>query len=378
MSSRSWAGSLFVKLFVAFWAVTFLSFLLGSVVMDLVGFGPPGRGGPPSPSSGPAGFPGPPMPMWWVPVMSGLVISVLASLWLAWHLSQPLRHLDWGLTQMGRGRFDVRLWPLVGQRADEMGHLAHRFDLMAAQLQALTSSRVQLFHDLSHELRSPLGRMKAGMSLWRQQPELFEATVERMEREVARMDALIHELLTLHRIEMGPQVLKRERHDVIELLRHIADDADLEARLRGSRVQITGDESFVATVDGELIYRAIENVVRNALRFTRAGTVVEIGAFVRQQARQPVLIIEVADRGPGASDALLKAMFEPFVRGVAPADGGAANDVTGHGLGLAIAQRAMAAHGGAISARRREGGGLVVCLSLPASARAVLADLSPS
>ena len=99
------------------------------------------------------------------------------------------------------------------------------------------------------------------------------------------------------------------------------------------------------------------HVVRNALRFTRAGTVVQIDVAVRQH----VLNIEVADRGPGASDALLKAMFEPFVRGVA---GG---ESAGHGLGLAIAQRAMAAHGGAISARRREGGGLVVCLSLPAS-----------
>lgn len=421
-----WPRSLFLKFFLTFWLATLLAFVAGRFVMDWAGFGPrkerprvidvrpmtgtrptfpqsmaPHVHVPSTPSVLPAsepwsgasdGMPGglpnassvsspgasigplpdprrrpavPPPPgpggqfFVLVPVISGVLSSLLASLALAWYLTKPLRHLHWGVDRVADGRFDTRIRPHMGRRRDELVDLADRFDHMTEQLQQLTEARTRLFHDLSHELRSPLGRMRAAMGLLRQDPSEAGAMVERIDREIERLDGLVNELLTLHRLEAGASHQRNDQIDLIELLRDITEDAGFEAATTGRRLILQATGRFVAQVDGELLYRAFENVIRNAIKFTAPDTAVEVSVSVSTDEAGQRLKVSVADRGPGASDALLKAMFDPFVRG----DNGTQG--VGHGLGLAIARRAVRAHGGDIAARRRKGGGLVVDIVLP-------------
>jgi signal transduction histidine kinase len=228
---------------------------------------------------------------------------------------------------------------------------------MASQLQQLTESRKQLLHDISHELRSPLTRMEAAIGLMRQDPTQTTAMVERIARESGRLDALIEELLTLHRLEAGTSASKGDRVDLIELLRAIAEDAEFEARATSRAVLLDAPGKFVTVVNGELIYRALENIVRNAVKFTRPGTTVETSARVAADGAE--LIIQVKDRGPGVPQDKLEAIFEPFTR----VEGSEA--VSGVGLGLAIARRAVTLHGGRVSATSREDGGLVITIRIP-------------
>jgi signal transduction histidine kinase len=294
-----------------------------------------------------------------VPFASGAIAILITGLALAWYLTRPLRHLGWGLRQMQAGRLETRVAPLMGSRRDEIADLAHEFDSMAAQLQKLTESRRVLLHDISHELRSPLGRMQAAIGLLRQSPAQLDEMTERIERECGRMDALIEELLTLHRLESeAPRSVERARVDLVELLEAIVEDADFEARGVGSSVECHAEGRFVTAVDGELIYRAFENVVRNAVKYTAPGTLVTVAAST--STSDGALVVTVRDRGPGVPAHRLQAMFEPFVR----VEG--SEHVRGVGLGLAIARRAIELHGGQIEARPREGGGLDVEMRLPA------------
>jgi signal transduction histidine kinase len=290
------------------------------------------------------------------PVAIGALAALVTGLVLAWYLSRPLRHLRWALHRMAEGRLDIRVEPLMRGRRDEITDLARDIDGMAAQLEQMIASRRELLHDISHELRSPLSRMQAAIGLLKQDPSQVETMIERIERESQRLDALIEEMLTLHRLTAGAG-LGRERVDVIELLHAIADDADFEALASGRSVQIDAPGNFVAEVNGELVYRAYENVIRNALKYSPPDTVVEIDARVSGDGRE--LVTHVRDRGPGVPPGMLEAIFEPFVR----VEGSEAYG--GVGLGLAIARRAMDMHGGQIGATLREGGGLEVTLRLP-------------
>src|SRR3989344_2613660 len=295
-----WPRSLFLKFFLTFWLATLLAFVAGRFVMDWAGFGPrkerprvidvrpmpgaraafpPGLGPPGAPPSPPSAPP-PPGPggqfFLLVPVISGVLSSLLASLALAWYLTKPLRHLHWGVDRVADGRFDTRIRPHMGRRRDELVDLADRFDHMTEQLQQLTEARTRLFHDLSHELRSPLGRMRAAMGLIRQDPSEAGAMVERIDREIERLDGLVNELLTLHRLEAGASHQRNDHIDLIELLRDIAEDAGFEAASTGRRLSLQATGRFVAQADGELLYRAFENVIRNAVKFTAPDTAIEV------------------------------------------------------------------------------------------------------
>lgn len=292
-----------------------------------------------------------------VPVVSVLLALAVGGLILAWYLSRPLQHLRWALREVAKGHFETRVQPLMGKRSDEIVDLAQDFDRMAAQLQLLTESRKLLLHDISHELRSPLTRIQAAIGLLRQEPAQAEAMIQRIGRESDRLDELIEGLLVLHRLEASETAPSSERVDVVELLQAIAEDADFEARSAGKSVAIDAPGRFVAAVDGELIYRAFENVTRNAVKFSPAGSAVEIECRLTDGGE--VLETRVRDRGPGVPAHLLEAIFQPFTR--LPGH----DAVNGAGLGLAIARRAIEMHGGRVVASPRDGGGLVVLLTLP-------------
>ena len=339
-------GRLFWKLVLALWISMILSIAGAVTYLQLTGHTPP-------PDDGIARIGMVPV----VPLVSGGIAILITGLALAWYLSRPLQHLRWALRQMAEGRLDTRVQPLMGRRSDEIVDLAHDFDRMAAQLQQLTESRKVLFHDISHEIRSPLTRIQAAIGLLRQDPAQTDAMINRIARESERLDALIEEMLTLHRMQAGAGEAVCERVDVIELLQAIAEDADFEARTSSRSVTIEAPGQFVADVNGELIYRAFENVIRNAVKFSTEGATVEIRCRVTDNGR--ALETLVCDRGPGVPPHMLETIFQPFTR----VEG--SESVRGVGLGLALARRAIELHGGHVSAALREGGGLEVQLTLP-------------
>lgn len=296
------------------------------------------------------------------PLITGAVVFLITGLLLAWYLARPLSDLSWALRELSAGHLETRVSARMGGRRDEITDLAHDFDLMAERLQQLTESRRVLLHDVSHELRSPLSRMQAAIGLLRQSPESPGEMLGRIEREADRLDRLIGELLTLHRLELGvPPAAERSRVDLVELLQAIVEDADFEARQSGSSVAGEAGEPFVTEVNAELMYRAFENVVRNAVKYTFVGTAITVSARTLDDGA--TLRVTVKDRGPGVPPHLLQKIFDPFVR-VEGSEG-----ARGVGLGLAIAQRAVLLHGGRIEARSREGGGLEVEMQVPRSAQ---------
>lgn len=293
----------------------------------------------------------------WLPFGMGILASLAFSVWLAWYLAKPIRHLRSAFAAVAAGQLDTRISARMGRRRDEIADLGQAFDEMAEHLQNLVGSQRRLLHDVSHELRSPLARLQAAIGLARQQPEKLAISLERIERESGRLDQLVGELLTLSRLEAGMSGAANEDVDVVELVRDIAANAHFEAEATRRQVQFSGEGEAILQARAELLYRAFENVIRNALKYTAENTAVEIR--IKRQALLNQLIVTVLDRGPGIPESDLQAVFEPFFRG------GTRVKTTGFGLGLAIARRAIEAHGGSIRAVNRVNGGLQVEIVLP-------------
>jgi len=300
----------------------------------------------------------PPSPL--PPLFAGLIASLAFSALLAWYVAKPIRHLRRAFDAAARGQLDTRVTPSMGGRRDEIADLGQDFDRMAAQLQAQINAQQRLLHDVSHELRSPLARMQAAIGLGRQNADRREETFDRLEREAARLDTLVGELLTLSRLEAGSNG-HAEHIELIEMIAAISDDARFEAQANGRDVRFDGEGEAWSWVLGTPIQRAYENVIRNAVKFTAEGSTVEVST----RRDNGTLIVEVSDRGPGVAAEDLPHIFEPFHRG------NGETSTPGFGLGLAIAQRALAAHNGHIEANTRPGGGLIMRLTLP------LRDQSP-
>lgn len=296
--------------------------------------------------------PGRPPP--WMTLLIGAAASLAVAAILAGYLTRPIRALRWAFGAAASGRLDTRVGPRIGRRRDELADLGRDFDRMAAQLQALVSAQRRLLHDVSHELRSPLARLEAAIGLARQDPARLDASLDRIEREAGRLDELVGEVLTLARLESGSQRSLSEKVDLADLTAGIGEDARFEAEASGRRVRVeVADQVFV---DGnpELLHRAVENVVRNAVKYTAEGSEV----LVRLERKENAALLRVTDRGPGVPEPELARIFEPFYR--VGGDGR-----KGFGLGLAIAQLAVQAHGGAIRAGNAPGGGLRVEIELP-------------
>ena len=296
----------------------------------------------------------PPIARWEI-VLIGIATSLAFSALLAWYLARPIRSLRWAFDATAAGRLETRVSPLMGRRRDEIADLGRDFDRMAQQLQNLVSSQRRLLHDVSHELRTPLARLQAAIGLARQQPAKLDASLERIEREATRLDSMVGEVLALARLESGTAARTKERVDLAYIAASIAEDARFEAEALGRslRFNASGDAPVIGNAD--LLHRAVENVVRNAVKFTREGTTVD----VRVHTSRTAAILTVTDHGPGIAAGELEKVFDPFYRGEAGAG------TSGFGLGLAIAQRAIDAHGGAIRASNVPGGGLSVEIELP-------------
>jgi len=313
---------------------------------------PDGRHGPGQPLPPPHPNPLPPPEI----VIANLLVGLACAALLAWYFSKPIRSLRTAFDAAAEGKLETRLGPTMGQRRDELADLSRDFDRMASRLQTLIDSQRHLLHDVSHELRSPLARLQAAIGLARQKPEKLEATMDRLELESTRIDTLVGELLTLSRLEAGVMGDLQEELNMEELIADIVDDARFEADIQGRTVDFEGDCGVIVTGRAELLGRAIENVVRNAIKHTPQGSRVLIeGTYAAAQQRFRLAIM---DNGTGVPPEDITRIFAPFYRGASGSDG--------HGLGLAIAQRVMQTHGGAISARNLAGGGLCVEMTFPA------------
>jgi two-component system OmpR family sensor kinase len=286
-----------------------------------------------------------------------LLASLLFSAGLAWYLTRPLRHLRAATRQLAEGALDTRVMPQIGARRDEIADLGRDFDHMADRLQALVGAQKRLLHDVSHELRSPLARLHVATGLARQQPQKLDATLERIERETGRLDTLVGEVLTLSRLEAGVSGADELGVDLTELLESVIADARFEAETRGCGVEASIGGGMFIRGRSELLHRAFENVLRNAIKYTASDTAVEVGA--KQAAGSDRVTITICDRGPGVPPDALGIMFAPFFRSEETPN------MDGFGLGLAIAKRAVEAHGGEIRAANRPDGGLCVEITLP-------------
>ncbi|QTF09778.1 HAMP domain-containing protein [Brenneria izadpanahii] len=292
-----------------------------------------------------------PTPLFLIGGFCGLLFSWL----LAWNLARPLDQMRAGFGRVAQGDLTVRLLPLMRKRHDEISEVARDFDSMVERLDILVSTREQLLHDVSHELRSPLARLQLAIGLVHQNAENTENSLQRIEREAARMDKMIGELLALSRTQNSG--IDEEYFDLLGLVKAVVNDARYEAQVPGVDILFEADESLDHTVKGnaELMRRAIDNIVRNALRFSSRAQKV----YVSLKGDEREWTIRVADQGPGVEKSKLSSIFDPFVRIESPVSG------KGYGLGLAIARKVVLAHGGHIEAENGEQGGLVICLCIP-------------
>ena len=317
---------------------------------------------------GPGVFFGPhDVPSLWIAI--AVILSGLMCYLLAWSMTSPVARLRKAAQSLAAGDLSARTGAPKGGRRDELAELMRDFDRMAERIEGLVDSQSRLLKDVSHELRSPLARLSVALGLARQRatPEI-ENSLNRIELEADRLNQLIQRLLTIARLESGTDGLRKTRLSLRELVEQVAHDAEYEIPGRGCRVTTSADakDEFLVEADPELLRSAVENVVRNATRYTAEGTTVEV-----RLERQPAapgeareIIVRVLDCGPGVPDQALAKIFEPFYR----LDDARNRQTGGAGLGLSIADRAIRLHGGQLRASNRKEGGLEVEIRIPAVA----------
>jgi|TARA_B110001469_G_scaffold32332_1_gene32861 two-component system sensor histidine kinase CpxA len=290
-------------------------------------------------------------------VFTALVIVALLTAFVTWRITDPLRKLKQATDSFARGNLDTRLTNLVGARKDEIGEVGLAFNHMAERISLLVSNQQRLFRDISHELRTPLARQQIAIELLaRKMPETEHQSLHRIEREIDRMNALIDQVLSLLRLEQQGQSPVDETYDLGALLQKLTQDAQFEAQSK-HQVLLQQPPHIVLTGQPELVSRAVENILRNAIRYTSADGRV----FLQVEKRKDNVVIRIEDEGEGVPDDALKRLFEPFYR----VETSRNQQSGGYGVGMAIADQAIRAQGGTIEASNRSTGGLRVDINLP-------------
>jgi two-component system sensor histidine kinase CpxA len=293
-------------------------------------------------------------------LIAAAVISALISYFLARSLVTPLEELRKASRKIAAGDLATRVSKNMPSRQDEIGQLAVDFDIMTSRLQAMQQANQRLMQDVSHELRSPLARLSVALEIARKKGAgKIESEIDRIALESQRLETLVNEVLSLLResSEMIPRV--DEDLDLSALLSDLVEVVNYEVPegKPGISWKAAGPCDFHG--DRELLWRAIENLLRNALRHTHPEKGVLLDLIVSK--RKSSVHLEVRDFGAGVLEGELEKIFEPFYRVQESRDRGSG----GHGLGLSIAASAVQMHGGAIRASNAEDGGLIVRISLP-------------
>jgi len=319
-----------------------------SVVMGL----PPG----PRVFIGPRGVP-----------FTGLLIGVLTSglvcYLLSWYLTKPIVRLRTATRQLAAGDLSARTGASSSSRRDEVAGLMRDFDAMAERIETLLKAQSRLLNDISHELRSPLARLNVALGLARQRAGVESADMlDRIELEASRLNELIGRILTLARLEDGEQLVPQTPVPLDDLVATVAEDAEFEAQARHCHVKTSIPEGdWLVRGNPSLLHSAIENVVRNAIRYTHEGSSVDVVLSREPAVGGKEAVLRVCDSGPGVPSDALGKLFEPFYR----LDEARGRQTGGVGLGLAITERAVRFHGGKVSASNRQPSGLTVEIRLP-------------
>jgi two-component system sensor histidine kinase CpxA len=286
-----------------------------------------------------------------IAILAAAIMSVL----LARYLSSPIMRLQKASRALAAGAFETRVGRPFNRRNDEVGTLARDFDAMAERIQALVTAKETLLRDVSHELRSPLARIRMALALaQRRAGTQAQPDLDRIEREAEKLDALIGQVMTLTRLRTATAP-RREAVRLDQLVGEVVDDARFEHP--ASRVELTTSGPIEVSGDADGLKSAIENVVRNALIYGDPAQPVEVEAT----SNADQALVRVLDRGPGVPDSELARIFEPFYR----TDKSRDHQKGGQGIGLAITTRVTELHGGSVTARNRNGGGLEIDLKLP-------------
>ena len=290
-------------------------------------------------------------------IITALIIVALLTAFITWRITNPLASLRRATNDFARGQFDTRVDNKVICRRDEISQLGQSFNHMAERISLLLSNQQRLFRDISHELRTPLARQQIALELLaRKLDPKDQSSIERIEREIERMNELIDQVLTLLRLEQGKNQPEGSDYDLAELVQQVVHDATFEAQ-SDDKIKLTLSSSCRLQGHPELTSRALENIIRNAVRYTGDKGKV----YIDVTRSKEWLCINIADDGPGVPEAALTHIFEPFFR----ADESRNQQAGGYGIGMAIAEQAIRSQGGTISARNRSEGGLEISLRLP-------------
>lgn len=293
----------------------------------------------------------------WLRLLLATLISAAISYAISRYLTRPLQNLQSASRELAKGNLSARI-DVPTRGGDETDALGRDFNTMAEQLQDKINAQARLLSDVSHELRSPLARMRVALALAEKDPARGSEQLARIERETELLDDLIGQLLH----SQGAGETMQDSFDLVAMLQQICEDAAFEARAQSRELVFSSavDEAILRS-QGDLLKRALENVIRNAVRHTAPDTSVR----VRLEVTDDLFRVTVEDSGPGVPDPELERIFEPFYR----VDEARQRETGGFGLGLSIARRAIEHHGGTILAENRrtdEGGGLRISIQLPA------------
>jgi two-component system sensor histidine kinase CpxA len=307
------------------------------------------------PLFGPHGVPG--LGILMAVISSGLVCFVIAR-----YLTSPILQLRTATRKLASGDLTARADLPRSTRRDEMAGLLRDFNQMAERIETLVNAQNRLLTDISHELRSPLARLTVALELARQRSgDDARSALDRIDRETTRLNELIQRLLTIARLEGSDQTVEQTPVALEELIREIAKDAAFEAQCRRCRVEVSVLNDCEVVGSPSLLHSAIENVVRNAIRYTQEGSAVDIRLEDVQGMQTSYAVVRVTDSGPGVPEDALEKLFQPFYR----LDDARGRQTGGVGLGLAITDRAIRLHGGTVRASNRPGGGLMVEMRIP-------------
>lgn len=282
--------------------------------------------------------------------LGGLLLTGIILCWLlALYLTSPIRKLREATNRFASGDLSTRVAGRVGRRRDEIADLARDFDSMAERIETLVMSQQRLNRDISHELRSPLARMNVALEMARQRsaPETMPQ-LNRIENESNRLNEMISRLLTLSKLESGSQNFERYELNLKNIIEQVASDADFEAKAKNRSVRVVRADDCHLMGSESLLHSAVENILRNAVRYTKEGSEVEV-SLSNGGGRA---VITVTDHGDGVPEAELKNLFKPFYRVGEARDRGSG----GTGLGLAIAEQAVKLHRGTITAKNHADG----------------------
>jgi two-component system sensor histidine kinase CpxA len=288
----------------------------------------------------------------------GTIFSALMCLVIAHYLTKPIERLRDATHELARGNLDIRAGENLGNRHDEIAELVRDFDIMAGELRTQIQSERNLLIGVSHELRSPIARIRLALALARDAGDEERAEMlNRIEQDTIQLDSMLEQILAVARLESGQQKPKFEQLTLNEVIDDVLDDAKFEAAATGAEISYRPGAEIKVNGDPGLLRSAIENVVRNAIFYSGETGNIE----VRLDKANNEAVVSVRDNGPGVPETALPLLFKPFYR----VDDSRGTKTGGMGLGLAIVRNAVAMHGGSVSAKNVSPHGLEVELRLP-------------